>query len=352
VELHDGGARPGNGSQQKGAPLITIKGSIISTVQGVSVSPDGALLAVPTNAVVEVWDIASGIILRKLTLLKDGHLNWVYVTDWHTHAKERNALQNDILAGHSTAASVRELVTADDSVARSTDDAGRLPLHLVLHAQRLGALSGDDETVLQAEEAAEELQQVVEILLEAYPAAIHAKDPETQNLPLHFASRSPRVSASLFLHILDRYPAAAQKTGEDGMLPLHTLVKFRGSEDGGDELVRQLLEVNPSAASIPLPEAQKGGLPARLAVETRATGSVVRLLLEAYPKAAEEPVTSGSSQFLMHVALQQLPVIPDVVQVLLELGPRHTVFQAIRDPKLSDAVGRAVARRPELAWTV
>lgn len=87
-------------------------------------------------------------------------------------------------------------------------------------------------------------------------------------------------------------------------------------------------------------------------MENRAAGGVVRQLIELNPEAASEEIPPGSGFLLLDIALRHYPLCDETVEVLLAAGPPQSMFKAVRVPEAARAVGRVVAAKPMLAWTM
>ena len=172
-----------------------------------------------------------------------------------------------------------QLVRAFPQAASRADSAGYFPLHLA--AQNA---AGWDEN-LQA-------------LYNAHRAAVLAGAGPDGRLALHMAAANPKAEPSLIERLLELHPRAASMPDRDGNLPLHL-----ACAQGRDwQVVRLLYETFPAAVH----QARDGWLPLHMACASESDGDnssdndLIAQLVNVYPAAASVPDRNG--QYPLHLA--------------------------------------------------
>ena len=166
---------------------------------------------------------------------------------------------------------IRNLVTLYPEAASITDDAGRLPLHVIAKCGE--GWSDDAESVLAAHPAAARIRA-------GRSAPCHAR------LPIHMAAAGP---------------------------------------DAGPELIARLIAAHPRGVSMP---DGFGKLALHLACESgKAWEDGVRILYEAYPSAVAEKEDNGRGWTALHMAASCPHCGPGLIDSLIEIHPAAT-FEA------------------------
>ena len=146
---------------------------------------------------------------------------------------------------------------------------------------------------------------VVRMILEAYPDAASEAETPSGALPIH-VSASYQHAAEVLPDLLRAHPAGATSCGPGGMLPLHIASRVHHQSE-----------------------------------------QVVSMLLLAGPEAAHRPDDRG--QLPIDIALEA-GAAPQVIRTLLRAGPAASILPLLHMSSLADAIGGAVASRPELAY--
>lgn len=182
-----------------------------------------------------------------------------------------------------------------------------LPLHLA--AQRQYGVEGE---------------AVVDLLLQAYPAAIMRQDG-LGRVPLHCAAQyqgHPSDYMGVVQRLLRAAPEAAMVADNTGQLPLHVAAQYSTGR-AGQQLVQLLLQAAPQAALVP---DHKGCLPLHV-VATPSPGirpvGIVEELFAAAPEAALKGNLQGNLP--LHLAARNRSYncsTPEVIEALIRLQPQ------------------------------
>ncbi|KAL3764972.1 hypothetical protein ACHAWO_000198 [Cyclotella atomus] len=231
------------------------------------------------------------------------------------------------LAARNAASVILNLVIVNQAAASIADNTGRLPLHYI--AEHGEEWSNDATSILAAHPAA---------------ARTRAGSVAYNQLPLHMAASNPDAHPSLIMNIVNSNPRAASLVDGSGRLPLHmacdsgrttwdrgiesiytayhaaisvaeesprawtVLHTAAASHSAGQDLIENVLSLNPGAASMPDGE---GRYPLHLACAAGRhwEGGGLRILFEADPSVAL--MEDGNGFLPFHIVAMKKPCLTD-----------------------------------------
>jgi hypothetical protein len=134
---------------------------------------------------------------------------------------------------------------------------------------------------------------VFDLLVETFPAAVRLSIPSDilgrwrQELPLHRACRTCRMSKHQFETLLSVYPDAANIPNEEGQVPMFLIIQRSGLFCGHGEVdenrrkyVDALLDFSTQSSSLPIPGPGENLVPFMYAASQRELGLTFHLLLK------------------------------------------------------------------------
>ena len=153
--------------------------------------------------------------------------------------------------------------------------------------------------------------EIISILLERFPEAIHMHDNDSHRWkPLHMAAAWASKDEAVFEKIFDKAPEVCMECDGEGRLPLHVAAASRASV----HIVANLLKVHADGAGR---RTRGGRLPLHFACEFRAPLESIKLILDAYPAGAQE--SSGLRSPLLYACEGRCPL--NVLQVIASAAP-------------------------------
>jgi ankyrin repeat protein len=189
---------------------------------------------------------------------------------------------------------------------QAKDDKGALPLHWasLCSTEKTGDLSPTSHSFSSS---------IFSFLLQSFPAAAQVRDRDGQ-LPLHWAVNQDTHSLDVISSLLDAYSEASFVPSNEGLLPLHQLV--RRSAPSVDAL-EQLIVRCPASTSTPC---HSGWLPIHYLVNRSDVSlSALRILLEHSPDTLTHRTKAG--QLPLHRLLQRHKPCRKAVRVCVEAAP-------------------------------
>ena len=154
------------------------------------------------------------------------------------------------------------------------------------------SLEGDEEDTMVHRAAELGQAEVLQLLLDAWPAGVQARDYGGR-VPLHgaFWSDNADVVAPL---LLKQWPDGVKAVDSNGLLPLHHAVM-----NDNLEMTQFLLEQWPGALKVAIKDYLVAGLPLHLAAEWGSL-ELVQLLVESWPEGLNVANSHGKAP--LHVA--------------------------------------------------
>ena len=163
-------------------------------------------------------------------------------------------------------------------------------------------------------------KEVIQLLLELYPEAVHYKDPH-YGTPLHSACRT-RASKEVIELLLERHPDAIHEKDESEWTPLHCAC---ASSPPPKEIIEVLLQKYPEALQN---KDYFGSTPLHTALRNNPSKEVIALMLETHPKTLQDKDERGNTPifhalyipkevFTSYCSLSFVPS-KEVIELLLE----------------------------------
>lgn len=154
--------------------------------------------------------------------------------------------------------------------------------------------------------------QIIRLLIEVNPDALDIAEPDTGNLPLHYACCFENASLETIRLLLSHRPESIKACNSEDMRPLHLVLNYGASE----EVILHLIDCSPDVASF---YCRDLGIPLFFAYS--ASLAVVQRLVDVYP----ESVTIAypeSDNLPLHVVCDSMDIVPfEVIQFLSQQYP-------------------------------
>lgn len=164
------------------------------------------------------------------------------------------------------------------------------PREARIWSTRVGFFDGEhDSHVLPIHQACalRPTPDFIDVLVQAYPQGVQAKETSFKRLPIHIAVQSS-ASVDVVTVLLSFYPEGAQVRDTLGRIPLH----YACSNGASLDVVESLLAAHPRSASC---RDLHGWLPIHVACHFGASSDVIRRLLDSYPDCIKERTEKGST---------------------------------------------------------
>lgn len=173
--------------------------------------------------------------------------------------------------------------------------------------------------------------QLVEAIVNAYPACLQLTESAYQRLPLHIACRK-NANPKIVRYLVEAYTHGTLVADTLGRLPLH----YALSNGADDDLVDMLLDKSPNSAR---GTDRRGWLPLHVACSVGASTHVVDRILKAYPEASIIQTVKGTSVEKCMEA-HQAANKGEVLQLLAQY--RSLVHNRLGKPAKRPSIGRDV----------
>jgi len=245
------------------------------------------------------WDICEELVSSNPAVVSYTFIGHGNQTLLHIMASQRSAVPisfaSKILAGNSDGVGTADKDGNLPIHVAATNAASSSILRLILNLFRAGASiknSNGDLPLHLASTCGVGSEESVQLLLDAYPDAVHMQNNKEQ-IPLHMVCSNEKASLSAFLSILDVHKksrADAPVLDIDGDTPLTNAIKNRVPH----EFVRAFHDSQRNFVRIFLQPDGRGQLPLHLALQLPGVDpEVVSIIIDAAPFTASVPTTTG-----------------------------------------------------------
>jgi ankyrin repeat protein len=179
--------------------------------------------------------------------------------------------------------------------------------------------------------------ELIDVLLFAYPEAIHKKESVMNRNCLHIALRAG-APEEVINYFIERYPHLAVEQDDSSRIPLH----YACSNFASIATIRKLINICPQSICAP---DKKGWTPLHVAVSKCTDPQVTRLMVSVCPDAVVKMTSAGSTPMMVtnlcpNINTEIFRSILDEVECELSRTPsvENFRFRAVKTTEIQDSL--------------
>jgi ankyrin repeat protein len=242
-------------------------------------------------------------------------IHWAGILDGITETDVRSLLELDPLGVTRVDCSLQQATPGHYAVAKSRPS---MPIIRVMSAScpRMARIKDAQGCLLLHYGTSSKSAEVLQFLLQLYPAATRAQDDQESKTPLHILVHRDPFSEQVEMarNLLEADMGAALIADNEGDTALHILCRSKGKERAS--LVELMITYSPLSVSI---RNKDGCLPLHCACQNKDScdSTIISLLLQTYPEGAS--VADNDGLLPAHLAAEYSTV--DVMENLIRAYP-------------------------------